>query len=163
MFPRLRLKLKPNLISLAGGMAGIPVTQPHARATPLAPAEWRAKMAQAAAVNAAVEAGRQDKVGLKERVRQEWVGQGVRVSVLVASCGSGSHVSCAPALPVCSVRHVRRSSLRARAGWLGLPGCAARAEGETLTLTPALRAPSLPAHTHSTPARPCLPASTPVS
>lgn len=53
MFPKLRLKLKPNLISLAGGMQQLPCTDPAMRATPLQPAEWREKMAHASAVNAA--------------------------------------------------------------------------------------------------------------
>lgn len=64
MFPKLRLKAKPNLISLAGGMAQLPCTDPAMRATPLDPAQWREKMQQAAAVNAAVEAGKLDLVGL---------------------------------------------------------------------------------------------------
>ena len=34
MYPRLRLKYRPNLISLAGGMQALPITQPEARATP---------------------------------------------------------------------------------------------------------------------------------
>jgi predicted sulfurtransferase len=46
MFPKLRLKYKPNLISLAGGMAGVPVTEPSARATPVPPAEWRRMLSQ---------------------------------------------------------------------------------------------------------------------
>ena len=41
MFPKLRLKLKPSLISLAGGMEQFPITEPAARATPLPPAAWR--------------------------------------------------------------------------------------------------------------------------
>ena len=41
MFPKLRLQYKPNLISLAGGMRSVPVTDPLARATPLAPNEWK--------------------------------------------------------------------------------------------------------------------------
>lgn len=63
MFPKLRLKLKPNLISLAGGMAALPCTDPTMRATPLTPAEWRQKMAAATAVNGAVEQGREEPVG----------------------------------------------------------------------------------------------------
>ncbi|KAF8055836.1 STR8 [Scenedesmus sp. PABB004] len=59
-FPKLRLKVKPNLISLAGGMAALPVTDPAARATPLSPAEWREKLGEAVAVNADVDAGRAD-------------------------------------------------------------------------------------------------------
>jgi predicted sulfurtransferase len=46
-FPKLRLKYKPNLISLAGGIAGLPVTSPDARAQPLQPSEWRQLLAQA--------------------------------------------------------------------------------------------------------------------
>jgi len=34
-FPRLRLKFRPNLVSLAGGMTGLPVTDPEVRC-------WRA-------------------------------------------------------------------------------------------------------------------------
>lgn len=41
MFPKLRLQYKPNLISLAGGMAGVPVTDPEARATKVSPEKWR--------------------------------------------------------------------------------------------------------------------------
>ncbi|WIA17728.1 hypothetical protein OEZ85_009244 [Tetradesmus obliquus] len=43
-FPKLRLKYKPNLISLAGGMAAIPCTDPAMRATPLQPQQWREKL-----------------------------------------------------------------------------------------------------------------------
>ncbi|PNW83046.1 hypothetical protein CHLRE_06g304600v5 [Chlamydomonas reinhardtii] len=46
-FPKLRLKYKPNLISLAGGMEAMPITDPAARATPLEPAAWRDMIAQA--------------------------------------------------------------------------------------------------------------------
>jgi predicted sulfurtransferase len=41
MFPKLRLQYKPNLISLAGGMAGVPVTDPESRATKVSPEDWR--------------------------------------------------------------------------------------------------------------------------
>lgn len=74
MFPKLRLKLKPNLISLAGGMAALPCTDPAMRATPLQPAEWREMMKKASAVNAAVEAGKQEPV-------REGRSEGVCVSV----------------------------------------------------------------------------------
>ncbi|KAK2077589.1 hypothetical protein QBZ16_004434 [Prototheca wickerhamii] len=43
-FPRLRLKYRPSLISLAGGMAALPVTDPAARAQPLSAGEWRAML-----------------------------------------------------------------------------------------------------------------------
>lgn len=39
-YPKLRLKYKPNLISMAGGCERMPVTDPSARATPLEPAQW---------------------------------------------------------------------------------------------------------------------------
>jgi predicted sulfurtransferase len=40
-YPKMRIQYKPNLISLAGGMSGLPVTDPAARATPLKPSQWR--------------------------------------------------------------------------------------------------------------------------
>ncbi|KAG2497051.1 hypothetical protein HYH03_005050 [Edaphochlamys debaryana] len=46
-FPKLRLKYKPSLISLAGGMEALPITDPAARATPLEPREWADMIAQA--------------------------------------------------------------------------------------------------------------------
>lgn len=44
MFPKLRLQYKPNLISLAGGMASIPVTREEARATKVPPSQWKAML-----------------------------------------------------------------------------------------------------------------------
>jgi predicted sulfurtransferase len=41
MFPKLRLQYKPNLISLAGGMADMPVTDPQARAAKVSPKDWK--------------------------------------------------------------------------------------------------------------------------
>eukprot|EP00798_Chlamydomonas_sp_ICE-L_P006427 gene6427-3055_t len=41
MFPKLRMKFKPNLISLSGGMECLPVTDPSNRATPLEPEDWK--------------------------------------------------------------------------------------------------------------------------
>ncbi|KAL3137311.1 hypothetical protein ABBQ32_006851 [Trebouxia sp. C0010 RCD-2024] len=46
-FPKLRLKFKQNLISLAGGMTRLPVTDPTARAASLAPSQWRQMLAGA--------------------------------------------------------------------------------------------------------------------
>jgi len=43
-FPYLRLKNKPNLVSLSGGHAHLPVTDPAARATKLNPTEWKAML-----------------------------------------------------------------------------------------------------------------------
>ncbi len=47
MFPKLRLKYKPNLISLAGGMERLPVTEPGSRAKPLEPTAWKDMIAEA--------------------------------------------------------------------------------------------------------------------
>ncbi|GAB4820885.1 hypothetical protein N2152v2_007931 [Parachlorella kessleri] len=47
MYPRLRLQYKPNLISMAGGMKGVPVTEPTARAEPVPPAEWKRMLQEA--------------------------------------------------------------------------------------------------------------------
>jgi len=44
LFPRLRLKLKPDLISLAGGCGRLPLTDPTVRAKPLKPDEWAAML-----------------------------------------------------------------------------------------------------------------------
>ncbi|KAL4457423.1 hypothetical protein ABPG75_012288 [Micractinium tetrahymenae] len=46
MYPKLRLKYKPNLISLAGGMQDLPITRPEARAVPTPPAEWKRMLAE---------------------------------------------------------------------------------------------------------------------
>jgi len=46
MFPKLRLKYKPNLISLAGGMSTVPVTDPSSRATSIEPSEWRRMLSE---------------------------------------------------------------------------------------------------------------------
>ena len=46
LFPKLRLKYKPNLISLAGGTASLPITNPEARAAPLSPKQWEAMLLQ---------------------------------------------------------------------------------------------------------------------
>lgn len=46
-FPKLRLKYKPNLISLAGGMQSFRITDPAQRATPLEPADWKRMIAEA--------------------------------------------------------------------------------------------------------------------
>ncbi|KXZ46989.1 hypothetical protein GPECTOR_39g483 [Gonium pectorale] len=53
-FPKLRLKFKPNLISLAGGMEVMPITEPAARATPLEPCKWKEMIAQAQEKNIVV-------------------------------------------------------------------------------------------------------------
>jgi hypothetical protein len=60
--PKLRLKEKPSLISLAGGVEGLPVTDPAARATPLGPAEWRDMLRAADDANKKVAAGQEDPV-----------------------------------------------------------------------------------------------------
>lgn len=47
MFPKLRLKFRKSLISMAGGTAQYRITDPTARATPLEPAQWKAMIAEA--------------------------------------------------------------------------------------------------------------------
>lgn len=47
MFPKLRLKVKPNLVQLNGGVSELPITHPTARATPLDPTEWRQQISEA--------------------------------------------------------------------------------------------------------------------
>ncbi|KAK9845288.1 hypothetical protein WJX81_002464 [Elliptochloris bilobata] len=72
-FPRMRLQFKPNLVSLAGGMTSLPVTEPQARATPLAPGQWREMLRDALpAASSAIDpgAGAADPgEGAAERVR----------------------------------------------------------------------------------------------
>lgn len=60
--PKLRLKEKPSLISLAGGVEGLAVTDPAARAKPLDPAGWKEMLRAADDVNAKVAAGQEDAV-----------------------------------------------------------------------------------------------------
>ncbi|GBF94498.1 hypothetical protein Rsub_07032 [Raphidocelis subcapitata] len=55
--PKLRLKERAGLISLAGGVDGLPVTDPAARATPLAPGEWREMLRRAEEANSKAQAG----------------------------------------------------------------------------------------------------------
>ena len=45
--PMVPVQVKPNLISMKGGMLPHPVTDPSARATPLPPKEWRDMIAGA--------------------------------------------------------------------------------------------------------------------
>ena len=54
MFPRLKLQHRSSLVSLAGGTDQLPITDPSARATPLAPAEWK-EMLRGATLRAAAE------------------------------------------------------------------------------------------------------------
>lgn len=72
--PKLRLKEKPSLISLAGGVDGLRVTDPAARATPLGPAQWREMLRRADEVNRKVEAGQEEErvVVLDVRNDYEW-------------------------------------------------------------------------------------------
>ncbi|EFN58640.1 hypothetical protein CHLNCDRAFT_10350, partial [Chlorella variabilis] len=45
-YPKLRLKYRPNLISLAGGMQALPITDPAARAIPTPPTEWKRMLSE---------------------------------------------------------------------------------------------------------------------
>lgn len=48
MFPKLRLKHKPNLVQLNGGISALPITRPEERATPLNASEWKTLLKEAA-------------------------------------------------------------------------------------------------------------------
>nr|XP_010908646.1 rhodanese-like domain-containing protein 8, chloroplastic [Elaeis guineensis] len=43
-FPRLKLRYKPSLVQLEGGIAHLPLLNPMMRATPLSPSEWRKRL-----------------------------------------------------------------------------------------------------------------------
>ncbi|KAG0491678.1 hypothetical protein HPP92_005076 [Vanilla planifolia] len=43
-FPRLKVRYKPSLVQLEGGMLHLPVIDPAMRAAPLTPAEWQKKL-----------------------------------------------------------------------------------------------------------------------
>ena len=51
MFPKLRLKHKPNLVQLSGGISSLPITNAEKRAIPLKPNEWKAKLKDAVLPN----------------------------------------------------------------------------------------------------------------
>ncbi|BDA46497.1 Rhodanese-like domain-containing protein 8, chloroplastic [Coccomyxa sp. Obi] len=56
LFPKLRLKIRPNLVQLAGGTRDLPITDPEARATPLSPSQWQ-EMLRTAVVPATLRQG----------------------------------------------------------------------------------------------------------
>ncbi|KAL5815934.1 hypothetical protein ACOSQ3_024312 [Xanthoceras sorbifolium] len=43
-FPKLKLRYKPSLVQLEGGISHLPLLDPSMRATPLSPSEWRKKL-----------------------------------------------------------------------------------------------------------------------
>lgn len=43
-FPKLKLRYKPSLVQLEGGISHLPLLDPSMRAIPLAPSEWRNKL-----------------------------------------------------------------------------------------------------------------------
>ncbi|XP_015061329.1 rhodanese-like domain-containing protein 8, chloroplastic [Solanum pennellii] len=43
-FPRLKLRYKPSLVQLEGGISHLPLLDPSMRASPLAPSEWRKRL-----------------------------------------------------------------------------------------------------------------------
>lgn len=48
-FPRLKLRYKPSLVQLEGGVSHLPLVDSSMRATPLTPDEWKKRLLQAAA------------------------------------------------------------------------------------------------------------------
>eukprot|EP00210_Caulerpa_lentillifera_P008233 g7860.t1 len=51
MFPKLRLKVKPNLVQLNGGISSLPITRASSRAIPLNPSEWKNQISAALQTN----------------------------------------------------------------------------------------------------------------
>ncbi|KAM2231996.1 hypothetical protein ACFX1S_016185 [Malus domestica] len=43
-FPKLKLRYKPSLVQLEGGISHLPLLDPSMRATPLSPSEWRKRL-----------------------------------------------------------------------------------------------------------------------
>ncbi|XP_061988021.1 rhodanese-like domain-containing protein 8, chloroplastic [Rosa rugosa] len=43
-FPKLKLRYKPSLVQLEGGISHLPLLDPSMRATPLAPSQWRKRL-----------------------------------------------------------------------------------------------------------------------
>ncbi|XP_048330457.1 rhodanese-like domain-containing protein 8, chloroplastic isoform X1 [Ziziphus jujuba] len=43
-FPKLKLRYKPSLVQMEGGITHLPLLDPSMRATPLAPSEWRKRL-----------------------------------------------------------------------------------------------------------------------
>lgn len=68
MFPKLRLKVKLNLVQLNGGISALPITLPTARATPLDPTEWRQQISEALAAD-----GDEKKQVREERLAVGWL------------------------------------------------------------------------------------------
>jgi len=98
--PKLRLKEKPALISLAGGVDGLSVTDPSARATPLEPSAWREMLRKADAVNSRVVAGQEDEVGDKVQygfVVRCLVWGRIGGEALGGACSAIAMPSCSPA------------------------------------------------------------------
>ncbi|CAB4281603.1 unnamed protein product [Prunus armeniaca] len=56
-FPKLKLRYKPSLVQLEGGISHLPLLDPSMRATPLTPSEWRKRLE---AVNTTSEASNKD-------------------------------------------------------------------------------------------------------
>jgi hypothetical protein len=92
--PKLRLKEKPSLISLAGGVDGLRVTDPKARAEPLDPRGWKEMLRKAEEINGKVDAGEEDEVGPAScggpvvgcNLTQAAVRRAVSVAVAAPSC-----------------------------------------------------------------------------
>ncbi|XP_078148094.1 rhodanese/Cell cycle control phosphatase superfamily protein isoform X2 [Carex rostrata] len=51
-FPRLKLRYKPSLVQMEGGISNLPVLDPGMRATPLSPSEWKQRLQEARNINA---------------------------------------------------------------------------------------------------------------
>lgn len=68
-FPKLKLRYKPSLVQLEGGICHLPLLDPSMRATPLAPSQWRKRLD---AVNSNADASNANFILLDVRNGYEW-------------------------------------------------------------------------------------------
>ncbi|PWA96292.1 rhodanese/Cell cycle control phosphatase superfamily protein [Artemisia annua] len=72
-FPRLKLRYKPSLVQLEGGVSHLPLTDSSMRATPLTPTEWKKKLEIANSVDAVSHSNQnKDVILLDVRNGYEW-------------------------------------------------------------------------------------------
>ncbi|KAL6183353.1 hypothetical protein ACLB2K_044764 [Fragaria x ananassa] len=71
-FPKLKLRYKPSLVQLEGGISHLPLLDPAMRATPLAPSEWRKRLETVNTADAATQSPNADYILLDVRNGYEW-------------------------------------------------------------------------------------------
>nr|GEZ77678.1 hypothetical protein [Tanacetum cinerariifolium] len=73
VFPRLKLRYKPSLVQLEGGVSHLPLTDSSMRATPLTPTEWKKKLEAANSIDVASHSNQnKDVILLDVRNGYEW-------------------------------------------------------------------------------------------